>query len=103
MADTTGPLKGVPYDGWMTKADGKGKWWEGYDPQDLYGPMHVGGPNGDQPTAAFIKNWFLRTKDLIDTYQPDILEFDLWSPSNIWRQWVKFDNTSPEKDLDERV
>ncbi len=102
-ADSTGLKAGIPYDGYLTKADGKGKWWEGYDPQDLYGPMHVGGPNGDQPTAAFIKNWFLRTKDLIDTYQPDILEFDLWSPSNIWRQWVKFDNTSPEKGLDERV
>ncbi|MEI6555142.1 MAG: alpha-L-fucosidase [Paludibacter sp.] len=102
-ADSTGLKAGIPYDGYLTKADGKGKWWDGYDPQDLYGPMHVGGPNGDQPTAAFIKNWFLRTKDLIDTYQPDILEFDLWSPSNIWRQWVKFDNTSPEKGLDERV
>jgi len=36
MSDTTGPKKGVPYDGWLTKDDGKGKWWEGYDPRDLY-------------------------------------------------------------------
>jgi len=28
MSDTTGPKKGVPYDGWLTKDDGKGKWWE---------------------------------------------------------------------------
>lgn len=33
--DTQGPKKGIPYDGKLTKADGKGKWWEGYDPQDL--------------------------------------------------------------------
>ena len=23
-----------------TKKDGKGKWWEGYDPQDLYAQNH---------------------------------------------------------------
>lgn len=34
-ADATGPKKGVPYDGKLTKTDGKGKWWEGLDPQDL--------------------------------------------------------------------
>jgi len=33
-SDKTGPLKDVPYDGVMTKADGKGKWWEGMDPQN---------------------------------------------------------------------
>jgi alpha-L-fucosidase len=35
-SDPSGPLAGVPYDGLMTKEDGKGLWWEGYDPQDLY-------------------------------------------------------------------
>ncbi|HLV81964.1 MAG TPA: alpha-L-fucosidase, partial [Chthonomonadaceae bacterium] len=35
-SDKTGPLAGVPYDGSLTKADGKGQWWDGYDPQDLY-------------------------------------------------------------------
>ena len=35
-ADKTGPFAGVPYDGKLTKADGKGKWWDGLDPQDLY-------------------------------------------------------------------
>lgn len=38
--DTKGPKKGIPYDGKLTKADGKGKWWEGYDPQDLYAQNH---------------------------------------------------------------
>ncbi len=36
-ADKDGPYAGVPYDGHMTKEDGKGKWWEGLDPADLYG------------------------------------------------------------------
>ena len=35
-ADKTGPFAGVPYDGKLTKADGKGQWWDGLDPQDLY-------------------------------------------------------------------
>ena len=34
-SDQTGPKKGVPYDAALTTADGKGKWWEGMDPQDL--------------------------------------------------------------------
>ena len=34
--DTEGPYKNASYDGWLTKADGKGQWWEGLDPQDLY-------------------------------------------------------------------
>ena len=34
--DVEGPLKDVPYDGWLTQADGKGLWWDGLDPQDLY-------------------------------------------------------------------
>ena len=28
------------FDGKLTKTDGKGKWWEGYDPQDLYEQRH---------------------------------------------------------------
>jgi alpha-L-fucosidase len=42
-ADKTGPLAGVPYDGKLNKADGKGKWWDGLDPQDLYAQNHVPG------------------------------------------------------------
>ncbi len=39
-ADKNGPLAGVPYDGKLTKVDGMGKWWEGYDPQALYAQNH---------------------------------------------------------------
>ena len=42
-ADKTGPLAGVPYDGKLTKADGKGLWWDGLDPQDLYAQNHTPG------------------------------------------------------------
>ena len=42
-ADKSGPLAGVPYDGKLTKADGKGLWWEGLDPQDLYAQAHTPG------------------------------------------------------------
>ncbi|WP_432327852.1 alpha-L-fucosidase [Mucilaginibacter sp. P25] len=36
-SDTSGVKKGVPYDGHLTLADGKGKWWQGLDPRLLYG------------------------------------------------------------------
>ncbi len=39
-SDRTRPKKGVPYDALQTILDGKGKWWEGMDPVDLYGPVH---------------------------------------------------------------
>jgi alpha-L-fucosidase len=81
-ADTSGPLAGVPYDGRMTKADGKGKWWEGLDPQDLYAQYHELGrygwtQSGNPPLdKAYVEKFFNRTIDLIDKYQPDILYFD---------------------------
>ncbi len=73
-ADATGPLKGVPYDGALTKADGKGMWWEGYDPADLYGPH--GAARTPQARQAYVEKWFNRTKDLVDKYRPDLLYFD---------------------------
>ena len=36
QSDKTGPKAGVPYDGCLTEADGKGRWWEGLDPRLLY-------------------------------------------------------------------
>jgi alpha-L-fucosidase len=72
-SDTTGPLKDVPYDGSLTLADGKGKWWEGYDPQQLYCAPYKA---GDKETPAYIQNWVNRTKELINKYHPDVLYFD---------------------------
>jgi alpha-L-fucosidase len=81
-SDPSGPLAGVPYDGRMTKADGKGLWWEGLDPQDYYAQYHPVGsydwPQSGNPPLdkAFIEKFFNRTIDLIDKYQPDLLYFD---------------------------
>ncbi len=72
-ADTNGPLAGIPYDGKLTKADGKGLWWDGLDPQDLYAQNHK---PGVPPDAAYVTKWFNRTKDLLDKYHPDLLYFD---------------------------
>lgn len=78
-ADVDGSLKGVPYDGNLTKADGKGKWWEGYDPQDLYGTPHK---PGTPPDEAFIRKFNNRVTDLIDNYRPDMIYFDGGLPFN---------------------
>lgn len=91
--DQEGPKAGVPYDGLLTKEDGAGTWWEGLDPRDLYGPPHAPGPDGDPPTQAFLENWFLRTKELIDKYRPDLIYFDTCTPATNWRQsFVQFED-----------
>lgn len=91
--DTIGPKKGIPYDGKLTKADGKGKWWEGYDPQDLYAQNHPLSENSwddgmihrqwawgngvCMPSQEFVTNFYNRTLDVINRYNPDILYFDV--------------------------
>jgi len=75
-SDSEGPMKGVPYDGNLTRADGKGKWWEGYDPADLYCP--AGAARTPEAFEAYKVKWFNRTKDLVDKYHPDLLYFDDW-------------------------
>ena len=97
--DAEGPLAGVRYDAYtLTKADGKGKWLNGLDPQDLYTGRNVVMPDGIKTIAEatkwlhdndekwhedvslthpkFAENWFLRAQDLVDTYKPDLLYFD---------------------------
>lgn len=90
--DINGPKAGVYYDGKLTKEDGKGKWWEGYDPQDLYAQNH---PMSDRswsnsqvhaqwawengtclPSKEFVTNFYDRTLDAINSYQPDLIYFD---------------------------
>src|SRR4051812_44373059 len=71
-----------PFDGRMTIEDGKGKWWEGLDPQDLYAQYHERGKynwpqEGTPPIDKnFCEKFFNRTIDLIDKYDPDLLYFD---------------------------
>ena len=72
-ADKTGPLAGVPYDGRLTRAEGKNQWWQGLDPQRLYAPKH---PYNALPDISYVKNFYDRTRDLIDQHDPDLLYFD---------------------------
>jgi alpha-L-fucosidase len=102
-ADKTGPLAGVPYDGNLTKADGKGKWWDGLDPQDLYAQNHTPslnfsnanaihaqwnwGNGASLPDQAYCDKFYNRTIDLIHKYKPDLVYFDddalpLWPASD---------------------
>jgi alpha-L-fucosidase len=97
--DVEGPLAGVPYDAaTLTKAGGKGQWWEGLDPQDLYAglrmPMPADLKSAKEAQAWHAKNdghwyetippndngyaekWFLRAQDLVDKYRPDLVYFD---------------------------
>jgi alpha-L-fucosidase len=71
-SDTTGPLAGVPYDGLQTMTDGKGKWWDGMDPQLINGKPHA----KNTPCPEFVQQFMLRVQDVIDSYSPDILNFD---------------------------
>ena len=91
-SDKTGPYAGIPYDGKLTKADGKGTWWDGLDPQELYAQNHPlsehslnngtihsqwGWGNGVcPPTQAYIDKFYNRTIDLINKYNPDVVYFD---------------------------
>lgn len=98
--DLHGPLRGVKYDGWLTKedgyklnADGSVKWWRGFDPQKLYAQDHDfsndtwnngaihnqwGWGNGaNLPTQEYITNFYNRTIDAINRYNLDLIYFDV--------------------------
>ena len=91
--DLNGRKAGVYYDGHLTKEDGKGKWWEGYDPQQLYAQNHApserswwngaihqqwGWQNGaSTPSSEFVTNFYNRTLDAINRYEPDLIYFDV--------------------------
>ena len=72
-SDKTGPMKGVPYDALQTIHDGKGKWWEGLDPVDLYGPVHT---IKDPLNSPFANQFMWRVDDAITKYHPDVIYFD---------------------------
>lgn len=72
-ADTSGPLAGAPYDGDLTAGEGMDQWWQGLDPQRLYGVKH---PFDALPDVSYVKNFYDRTRDLIDQHNPDLLYFD---------------------------
>lgn len=102
-SDKSGDKAGIPYDGKITKADGKGKWWEGVDPQELYAQNHPLSQNSLDnggihkqwdwgngvavPSKEYCEKFFNRTIELINRYDPDMIYFDdtvlpLWPVSD---------------------
>ncbi|HET8656440.1 MAG TPA: alpha-L-fucosidase [Longimicrobiaceae bacterium] len=85
-SDAKGPLAGVPYDGVLTRAQGRGQWWNGLDPQELYAQSHEPGKDlvwdwdasrgSSTPDAAYCEKFYRRTVELIDRYHPDMIYFD---------------------------
>ena len=97
--DAVGPKTDVRYDAYtLRKEQGKGQWWDGLDPQELYTGRHLVMPDGINTVAAqtawhdahdgqwlemappddpeFARTWLLRSKDLMDKYEPDLVYFD---------------------------
>lgn len=108
-SDKQGEKAGVPYDGKLTKEDGKGTWWEGYDPQELYAQNHPLSEGSEDihrihsqwawengaalPSEAYCRNFFDRTVDMINKYRPDMVYYDdtsapLWPTSDYGLQTV---------------
>lgn len=90
--DRNGDKAVVPYDGNLTKEDGKGKWWEGLDPQNLYAQNHPESygswfdgmihrqwdwNNVVLPSVEYCTNFYNRTLDAINRYKPDLIYFDV--------------------------
>ena len=94
-ADSQGELAGVPYDGHLKPEDGKGQWWEGYDPRLLYGidireyetveknahspwlPPKPGIFTRHQDYAKwYVKQWAQRIMDVTENYDPDFIYTD---------------------------
>ena len=73
LCDKTGPLIGMPYDGQLTPKQSKGQWWQGLNPQELYGRKHGIHENPDE---KYVRNFYDRVRDLIDQHDPDLLYFD---------------------------
>ncbi len=80
------------FDGNLTKADGAGKWWDGYDPQELYAQNHTHssgwessgtihsqwdwGNGASLPSEAYKMKFQNRVLQCINDYQPDMIYFD---------------------------
>ena len=97
--DAEGLMAGRRYDAyWLRKKHGRGRFWDGLDPQQLYtGPYYVppdgiasdqamiawhssrddqwleGVPSGN---LAFVEQWLARQKQLVEDYRPDIVYLD---------------------------
>jgi len=72
-ADKTGAAAGASYDGNLRAAEAKSEWWQSLNPQRLYGVKH---PVDALPDISYVKNFYDRTRDVIDQHDPDLLYFD---------------------------
>jgi alpha-L-fucosidase len=101
-ADKTGAKAGVPYDAaTRTLANGKGQWWEGLDPKDLYGidlkaevlpgqnirdgfftPVRdvFVHPETREYAKQYTLKWFRRLHQFVNDYDPDMLYTDGTEP-----------------------
>lgn len=91
-SDKKGEQMGIAYDGKIQKKNGKGTWWDGFDPQDLYAQNHSLSEGSDKtstihkqwdwkngvviPDKAYCDKFLNRTIDLINKYDPDLVYFD---------------------------
>lgn len=80
------------YDGNLTKEDGKGTWWEGLDPQELYAQNHPHSENWENsgaihgqwnwgngvvvPSEEYKMKFQNRVLECVNTFKPDMLYFD---------------------------
>jgi alpha-L-fucosidase len=92
QSDKNGEFAGVPYDGKLTASDGKGTWWEGLNPQELYAQNHPLSEGSEDinkihsqwnwgngvamPSQEYCEKFYNRTIDLINKFHPDLLYFD---------------------------
>ncbi|MGD0838801.1 MAG: alpha-L-fucosidase [Polyangia bacterium] len=66
-----------PYDALQTILDGKGKWWEGMDPVNLYGYQHTTDcSNAACNNSPYGTQFMYRVDEVIEQYQPDFIYFD---------------------------
>jgi len=93
------------YDGNLTKENGKGKWWEGYDPQELYAQRHdhstgwensgtihsqwEWGNGASVPSEAYKTKLMNRCRQMVNKLHPDMVYFDdtvlpFWGCDNQW-------------------
>jgi alpha-L-fucosidase len=80
---------------WWYFCDGRGFDSDVNDPehQDFYGPAHPGRPHeqyfANQPDQEFLEDWLLRTCELVDRYQPQLIWFDWWIMNLAFKPYLK--------------
>jgi alpha-L-fucosidase len=97
--DAEGPMRGRRYDAyWLRRKHGRGRFWEGLDPRELYTAPYYVPPDGitsakamndwhdqrdgqwieDAPpfNPRFVRKWLLRQNQMVDVYRPDLIYFD---------------------------